>query len=214
MSRERAIGLSEEQEALLESAAQYCADKSPIETVRRLIEDELGYDPAVFAEMAELFPDEFVLVGGDEVSSDSWLPDQGIRAFMDEQGMATARELQALFTSRLLPIVAAHGKTAVGWDEVIRGEVRPDTVIQLWLPGADPMGARALVSSGFYLDHMLSAADASMNPSTIRRGRSPTTDTTARAARRCRPLSSIAIAIRNPPKKRKIMGWVYSLATA
>jgi acyl-CoA dehydrogenase len=54
MSRNGPIGLSDEQAELLESAAKYCGDKSPIKTVRRLIEDELGYDPAVFAEMAEL----------------------------------------------------------------------------------------------------------------------------------------------------------------
>jgi alkylation response protein AidB-like acyl-CoA dehydrogenase len=48
------IGLSEEQAELLESAAKFCADKSPIDAVRRLIDDELGYDPAVFGEIAEL----------------------------------------------------------------------------------------------------------------------------------------------------------------
>jgi acyl-CoA dehydrogenase len=52
--RRGAIGISEEQADLLESAARYCADKSPIDVVRRLIEDEDGYDPGVFAEMAEL----------------------------------------------------------------------------------------------------------------------------------------------------------------
>jgi len=52
--RHGAIGLSDEQTELLESATKYCRDKSPIETVRRLIEDDLGHDPAVFAEMAEL----------------------------------------------------------------------------------------------------------------------------------------------------------------
>lgn len=49
-----AIGLSDEQAELLESATKYCRDKSPMENVRRLIEDELGHDPTVFAEMAEL----------------------------------------------------------------------------------------------------------------------------------------------------------------
>ncbi len=54
MSRQRQIGLSDEQADLLESATKYCADKSPIETVRRLLDDDLGHDPAVFAEMAQL----------------------------------------------------------------------------------------------------------------------------------------------------------------
>ena len=54
MTRHGAIGLSDEQADILESATKYCHDKSPIEAVRRLIEDELGYESAVFAEMAEL----------------------------------------------------------------------------------------------------------------------------------------------------------------
>jgi alkylation response protein AidB-like acyl-CoA dehydrogenase len=53
-SRPGTIGLSDEQSELLESAGKYCRDKSPVETVRRLIDDELGHDPDVFAEMAEL----------------------------------------------------------------------------------------------------------------------------------------------------------------
>lgn len=48
------MGLAEEQAELLESAMKYCRDKSPVDTVRRLIDDEVGHDPAVFAEMAEL----------------------------------------------------------------------------------------------------------------------------------------------------------------
>ena len=48
------IGCSDEQADLLESATRFCEDKSPIATVRRLLEDETGYDPEVFAEMADL----------------------------------------------------------------------------------------------------------------------------------------------------------------
>ena len=53
-AKQGSIGLSEEQAELLESATKYCRDKSPIETVRRLIEDDLGHDPAVLSEMADL----------------------------------------------------------------------------------------------------------------------------------------------------------------
>ena len=60
-----AIGLSEEQADLLEAATKYCADRSPVDKVRKLIDDELGHDPAVLAEMAEIgwfgiaIPEEF-----------------------------------------------------------------------------------------------------------------------------------------------------------
>ena len=47
------IGLSDEQAALLESAAKYCADQSPMDVVRRLIEDEQGFSTEVFQEMAD-----------------------------------------------------------------------------------------------------------------------------------------------------------------
>lgn len=54
MIRKGAIGLSEEQADLLESAAKYCLDKSPVDAVRALIEDDLGHDAAVYSEIAEL----------------------------------------------------------------------------------------------------------------------------------------------------------------
>ncbi|OXE35465.1 MAG: acyl-CoA dehydrogenase [Phenylobacterium zucineum] len=48
------IGFSEDQAALLDVAANFCQQRSPVSTVRRLIEDDLGHDPAVWAEMGEL----------------------------------------------------------------------------------------------------------------------------------------------------------------
>ena len=54
MEMEVTLAFSEEQAELLEVAQSFCRDKSPIPTVRRLIEDELGYDPGVWAEMARL----------------------------------------------------------------------------------------------------------------------------------------------------------------
>ena len=119
-------------------------------------EETYTFLDGLFGEMAGLFPDEFFHVGGDEVTHDSW-SDDGIEAFMEEHGLEGTRGLQAHFTKRVLEIVARHGKTAVGWDEMTRGEVREDTVIQMWLPGANPGSARSVVSGGFYLDHMLSA---------------------------------------------------------
>ncbi len=49
-----AIGLSEEQAQLIDVAAAFCRDKSPIDKVRSLIDDEMGFDPTVWTEIAEL----------------------------------------------------------------------------------------------------------------------------------------------------------------
>lgn len=48
------IGFSEEQGDLMEAAERFCREKSPVETVRKLIEDERGFDPDVWAEIAAL----------------------------------------------------------------------------------------------------------------------------------------------------------------
>ena len=69
MSKRAQIGLSEEQAQLLEVATAFCRDKSPIDKVRALLEDEQGYDPAVWTELADLgwlaiaVPEEFGGVG-------------------------------------------------------------------------------------------------------------------------------------------------------
>jgi alkylation response protein AidB-like acyl-CoA dehydrogenase len=63
------IGFSEEQAELLEVAQRFAREKSPIDKVRALIDDETGHDPGVWAELAELgwlaiaVPEEFGGVG-------------------------------------------------------------------------------------------------------------------------------------------------------
>jgi alkylation response protein AidB-like acyl-CoA dehydrogenase len=125
MSRQGPIGLSEEQADLLESAAKYCSDKSPIETVRRLIEDEVGYDPAVFAEMAELgwlgiaIPESY---GGAGLELAEVVPvvEQMGRNLMAGPFLSTTLVAQALLTagteaqkSEVLPKLAAGAPAAL-----------------------------------------------------------------------------------------------------
>ncbi len=69
MSNKATIGFSEEQAQLMEVATSFCRDKSPVEKVRALLSDDLGYDPAVWNELAELgwlaiaVPEEFGGIG-------------------------------------------------------------------------------------------------------------------------------------------------------
>jgi acyl-CoA dehydrogenase len=119
MSRHGPIGLSEEQAELLESATKYCRDKSPIEAVRRLIGDELGHDPAVFAEMAELgwlgiaIPEEYAGAGL-ELAEVVPVVEQMGRNLMSGPFVSTTLAAQALLAagteaqrSHVLPELAA-----------------------------------------------------------------------------------------------------------
>jgi len=110
-----------------------------------------------FGEMAKLFPDHFFHVGGDEVNGKEWDANSKIQEFKKEHGFQTNEELQSYFNKRLEPIVAKHGKSMVGWDEVLDPTLPKDIVIQSWrgpdgVAAAAKAGFRVLLSNGYYLD--------------------------------------------------------------
>ncbi len=114
-------------------------------------------------EMATLFPDEFFHIGGDEVNGKQWDANPKIQEFMRAHGLKNNADVQAYFNQRLQKIVAKHGKTMEGWDEILRPELPKSIVIQSWrgpqsLADAARQGYRGLLSSGYYLDLMSPAS--------------------------------------------------------
>ncbi len=114
-------------------------------------------------EMAGLFPDQFFHIGGDEVNGKQWDANPKIREFKREHKLKDNAALQAYFNSRVQKIVAKHGKTMEGWDEILRPDLPKSIVIQSWrgqksLADAAQQGYRGLNSHGYYLDLMNSAA--------------------------------------------------------
>jgi hexosaminidase len=114
-------------------------------------------------EMAKLFPDQFFHVGGDEVNGKQWDANPKIQEFMKAHGIKNNQALQAYFNKRLQPIVAKHGKSMIGWDEVLDPSLPKDITIQSWrgqaaLAQAAKQGYRGVLSNGYYLDLGWSAA--------------------------------------------------------
>ncbi|HEY8670522.1 MAG TPA: family 20 glycosylhydrolase, partial [Terriglobales bacterium] len=114
-------------------------------------------------EMAALFPDKFFHIGGDEVNGKQWDANQSIQQFMRSHELKNNADLQAYFNQRVQKLVAKHGKTMEGWDEILRPDLPKDIVIQSWrgqksLADAAQQGYRGLLSSGYYLDLMNSTA--------------------------------------------------------
>jgi hexosaminidase len=113
-------------------------------------------------EMAGLFPDQFFHIGGDEVNGKEWDANPKIQAFKQTHGLKDNNDLQAYFNQRVQKIVAKHGKTMLGWDEILRPDLPKTIVIQSWrgpdsLAQAAKQGYRGLLSSGYYIDLMWSA---------------------------------------------------------
>jgi hexosaminidase len=113
-------------------------------------------------EMAEIFPDAYMHIGGDEVSGKHWKNNPQIQAFMREKNLTDTRALQAYFNQRLSKILEKHGKRMIGWDEVLHPDLPQTTVVQSWrgqksLAEAAKKGYSGILSSGYYLDHLLTA---------------------------------------------------------
>jgi len=115
------------------------------------------------AEMAKLFPDAFFHVGGDEVNGKEWDANPSIQAYRKAHGIKDNNALQAYFSQRVQELVVKHGKTPIGWDEILVPGVPKSIVIQSWrgadsLVAAAKQGYRGILSNGYYVDLGWSAA--------------------------------------------------------
>jgi hexosaminidase len=114
-------------------------------------------------EMSKLFPDHFFHVGGDEVNGKQWDANPKIQEFIRAHDLKGNAGLQLYFNKKLQAIVSKHGKSMVGWDEVLDPTLPKDIVIQSWrgqegLAAAAKQGYRGILSNGYYLDLGWSAA--------------------------------------------------------
>jgi hexosaminidase len=97
-----------------------------------------------FGEMAALFPDPFIHIGGDEVSGKHWDANPRIQQFIREQNLRGNEGLQTYFNQRVQAILAKHGKRMIGWDEILQPGLPTDAVIQSW---RGPASFRAVTTS-------------------------------------------------------------------
>ncbi len=114
-------------------------------------------------EMADLFPDSYLHIGGDEVNGEQWDNNPHIQSFMKEKGLADNNALQQYFNTRVQAILTKHGKNMVGWDEILHPGLSDNVVIQSWrgkesLYNAAKQGYNTILSNGYYIDLCKSAA--------------------------------------------------------
>ncbi|MGW8314593.1 MAG: beta-N-acetylhexosaminidase [Bacteroidales bacterium] len=112
-----------------------------------------------FEEMAELFPDDYIHIGGDEVATRQWDSNPDILLFMEENNLEDADALQTYFNGRLYEILSSNEKFMMGWDEIINPDLPVEgIVVQSWtnqssLWESARQGYGAVLSSGYYLDY-------------------------------------------------------------
>ncbi len=113
-------------------------------------------------EMAQLFPDEYIHIGGDENNGKQWKANPRIQQFMLKHELKDTAALQAYFNLRVLKLLQKHGKKMIGWDEVLTPDLPKDVVVQSWrgtksLADGARRGYRGILSQPYYFDHMAPA---------------------------------------------------------
>lgn len=116
-----------------------------------------------FKEIAKLFPDEYMHIGGDENNGKQWSSNPEIQKFKAKKKLADNNGVQAYFNRKVQKILHKHGKKMVGWDEILHPELPKDIVVQSWrgeasLAAGAKQGYAGILSAPYYLDAMRSAA--------------------------------------------------------
>jgi len=86
----------------------------------------------VMTEVAQLFPFEYIHVGGDETFKTFWKSSDAITALMQKENLKTYEDVQSYFEKRLEKIVESKGKKFMGWDEILEGGIGPNATVMSW----------------------------------------------------------------------------------
>ena len=86
----------------------------------------------VLTEVMELFPSEFVHMGGDEAPKKRWDKCPKCQAVIKKEGLKNSHELQSYVIQHFDKFLASHGRRLIGWDEILEGGLAPGAAVMSW----------------------------------------------------------------------------------
>lgn len=114
----------------------------------------------VIDEICDIFPSEYIHIGGDEVKKDMWKECPECQALMKREGMTDVAQLQNYFVKRMEDYILSKGRKMIGWDEILDGGVSRSAVVMSWRGAKGGIAAAKLgndvimcPSTHFYFDH-------------------------------------------------------------
>jgi len=128
----------------------YCAGK----------ESTFAFLENVLDEVLDLFPGEYIHVGGDECPKARWKDCAHCQKRMKAEGLEDEHELQSYFIQRIEKYLNAKGRKLIGWDEILEGGLAPNAAVMSWRGedggiAAAKAGHPVVMTPGFalYFDH-------------------------------------------------------------
>ena len=89
---------------------------------------------SLLEEMMEVFPFEYVHIGGDEAVKDNWKRCPRCQSVMRELGLKNERQLQGHFLNRVNEFLREHGRSAIVWNDGLCANLDADMTAQFWIP--------------------------------------------------------------------------------
>ncbi len=99
----------------------------------------------VLTEVMELFPSEYIHIGGDEATKKGWTTCPKCRTRMQREGLKDLDELQSYAVHRVEEFLNARGRKLLGWDEILQGGLAPNAAVMSW---RGMSGGRKAAASG------------------------------------------------------------------
>lgn len=125
----------------------------------------------VLDEVIEMFPSEYIHIGGDECPKERWKNCPECQARMKANGLSNEDELQSYFITRIEKYINLKGKTIIGWDEILDGGLAPNAVVMSWRGDGESGCMRAVKEKHkvimtpayrFYLDYPQTSEEDSL----------------------------------------------------
>jgi hexosaminidase len=102
------------------------------ENVFNVNESTILFLQDVLAEVLDLFPSQFIHIGGDEVPKKQWRDSPAAQARLRELGLDNENELQSYFTRRMDAFLTSRGRRLIGWDEILEGGLASNATVMSW----------------------------------------------------------------------------------
>ena len=87
---------------------------------------------AILDEVIEIFPSEYIHIGGDEAGKGDWVQCEDCQRRMREEGLESVDEMQSYMIHRIEEYLNARGRQIIGWDEILEGGLAPNATVMSW----------------------------------------------------------------------------------
>lgn len=95
-------------------------------------EETFEFAEKMLNEVMDLFPFDYVHIGGDECNKEQWKLDPFAQKRIRDEGLKDEFELQSYFIKRIEKIINVRGKRMIGWDEILEGGLAPNATVMSW----------------------------------------------------------------------------------